>query len=129
MLSRVIYLLAGISALYMALVPMLSDIPNLRPAWFTVSIWLGAIFLILASLHRIQSRASRLAVIGSCFIVALYGCQAIMPLLIRLGYYRVEDRLVASHQSAFDRWRFILDRPVFYILFLSAFASLFISVR
>jgi len=127
MISRLVYLFAGVCALYMALAPSMGSLPNSRPAWVTVACFSGAISLIVAAVLGTRSVGGYVAAIGSGTILALYCCNAAVLILIRLGYYRFQTRLVAGHESLADRWRFVLDRPVLYLLLLTALVSLALS--
>lgn len=115
--------LASISALYSLLAPTISGVPRFRPIWvsgvFCVAAVLfgGAIFLAKRALGY------GLALAGSLCILSLRVCEA----LVRVGYLRVEYRLVAlSHPI--PMWRFEFDKPAFLLLQISTFASLVLSV-
>lgn len=129
MISRLIYFTAGLCALYMSLAPMVSGLPDARPPWVILGFWCGTIFLIAAAVLGARGLGSRFAAIGSGVVVALYGCLVIIPMLSRLGYYHPQTHLVAAQEGALDRWRFVLDKPVFFILLFSAVVSLGLSIR
>ena len=125
-ISRLVYLVAGLSALYMAIAPTISGVPSLRSAWVTTAFWCGAILLMVAALGT-HDLVDNSALIGSSVIVALYGCLAMMPILARLGYYHLETRLVAMREP--PRWRFVFDKPVLFLLLFSALAALGLSLQ
>ena len=124
--SRFVNFLAGASALYVVLAPRLSDLPNLQPVWVTAALWSGAILLLVASLIA-RDFGSRLAAVGSCIILARYCCLAVLLILVQLGYYHFETRLVASHEA--PRWRYTLDKPILILLLVSALVSLGLALR
>ena len=76
-IPHLVYFLAGVSALYLVLAPRLSGLPNLQAGWVTAALWVGAILLLAASLI-VREFGSRLAVVGSSIIVALYSCFMIL---------------------------------------------------
>ena len=90
----------------------LHGLSNLRPLWVTIAFWCGAILLIVAALAT-QDIGSRMAAVGSSVIVALYCCLGMMPVLVQLGFYHLETRLVAAHEAPW--WRYDLDRPVLFL--------------
>ena len=125
-ISRIIYFVAGVSALYVVLAPALSGLPNLQPVWLTVGIWCGAILLIAGALG-IHDFRFRLVAIGSTVVLALYGHLAILRILQRFGLYHVHTRLVTALEP--PRWRFTFDRPMFFLLLFSALVSFGLSIQ
>lgn len=124
--SHLVYLVAGISALYVVLAPELSDMPNRQPIWMTSALWCGAILLLLASLITGNVR-SRLAALGGGTIVALYLFLTILSILARHGYYRVETKLVATREPPL--WRYTFDKPMLVVLIVSGLISLLLALR
>src|SRR5690348_6750920 len=127
MIRRLVYFLAALCALYMWLAPRISSLPNSGPAWVSVAFFGGGLLLIVAALVGTRF-GSRMAAIGSGIIVGLYCWSVTVMFLIRLGYYHMETRLVAVQESAIDRWRLALDRPVLFLLLFTALASLALSL-
>ena len=82
--------------------------------------------MIVAALAT-QDIGSRMAAVGSSVIVALYCCLGMMPVLVQLGFYHLETRLVAAHEAPW--WRYDLDRPVLFLLLFAALISLGISIQ
>lgn len=126
--QRLVYFVAGLSASYMCLAPIVSGWPDLRPLWVTFAFWCGAISLICATALATRGAGDSFAAIGSGIIVALYACLVSLPVLVRLGYYHPQYRLVAAPSGALGRWRFVLDKPVLCLLLFSALASFVLSI-
>jgi hypothetical protein len=125
-ISRFVYLLAGLAALYMAIAPALTGSPASWPHWITIAFWCAAIPMIAAAAET-RAFGDRPAVIGSSIIIAIYGYFAMAPILLRLGYYHLEYRLVSVRE--FPRWRYELDKPVLLLLLLTALISLGLSIQ
>lgn len=120
---RLIYFLSSILTLYFVIAPIISRVPRSGPAWGTAVFWCGAIFFVAATLLAKSPLGYGLAVAGGLCISSLYLCQV----LVRLGYFRVQYRLVAPAHEI-PRWRFTLDKPLFLLLLISTLASLVLSV-
>lgn len=131
-ISRLVYLVAGLSSLYMAVAPALSGMSDAHSSWTDIVLDIvfgsAAILMIVAALGP-HDFGSLLAAIGSSAIVAVYGCYVVMQILVRLGYYHVETRLTAPPAQEPPRWRFIFDRPILFLLFYAALISLGLALR
>ena len=127
--KRTVYLIAAVSALYMAAVPVLSHMPNARPLWMGVVFWIGATCLVFAGITIPGRWREVAALVGSGLIVAVYGYNTlIFPVAQKLGYVHTSYRLVALQANWFDRWRLFLDRPSWLVLMVSSVASLWVSI-
>lgn len=117
------YFVAALSALYFVIAPTISGERHLGPVFVTTLFWCSAILFFAATFWAKRPLGYGLAVVGGTCLTSLYFCAA----LVRLGYFRVEYRLVAL-PHAIPSWRFTLDKPVFLLLLISTFASLVGSV-
>ena len=124
--SRCIYLLTGVAALYMVLAPTLSGVRNAQPLWVQVGFWCAGLFLLSGASGNFVL-GNRLAAVGSAVVIALYLCLALLPVAARLGLYRIESRLVAVRE--FPRWRYTFDRPVLVLLLILSLMSLLFAVQ
>lgn len=120
---QVVCFLASISALYSLLAPTISGVPRFRPIWAIGVVCAAAVLFGGAIFLAKRPLGYGLALAGSLCILSLRVCEV----LVRLGYFRVEYRLVALSQDI-PRWRFEFDKPVFVLLQISTFASLVLSV-
>lgn len=120
---RLIYLLAALSSLYFVIAPTVSRVPDFKPVFVTTLFWCGAILFVVAAFLAKRLLGYGLAVAAGLCIASLYFCEV----LVRLGHFRVEHRLVALPHDI-PRWRFTLDKPVFHLLLISTLISLVLSV-
>jgi hypothetical protein len=119
------YLVAGITALYVALAPVLSGLANRRPVWAHVLLWVSASFMLYAASQKNNRHGTWLAFVGSCIILGRF----VYWQFVRLGYVHVTTRLIAVQEHSFDRWRLMLDRPMLFLLFVSSLLSFFLAVH
>jgi O-antigen ligase len=128
MSKRIAYLISGVSALYVAAAPVLSHMPNGRPLWIGVVLWMGATCLVFATITIPGRWREVAAIVGSGLILAVFCYDTlIFPVARKLGYVHTTYRLVALQTTWFDRWRLFLDRPLWLMLMVSSLASLCIS--
>lgn len=123
---RVVSLVTSVLALYMVLAPALSALPNRQPVWLQTGVWSAAILLIVSAFGT-GSFSGRLALVGSSLVIAVYCCSAFALFLARIGYLHFRTQLVAAPE--FPEWRLTLDRPVFFLLFFFALATLGLALQ
>jgi O-antigen ligase len=129
MSKRIAYLISGVLALYIAAAPVLSHLPNARPLWIGVVLWVGATCLVFATITIPGKWREVAAIVGSGLILAVFCYDTlIFPVARKLGYVHITYRLVALQTTWFDRWRLFLDRPLWLMLMVSSIASLTISI-
>lgn len=124
---RLVYTITGLLALYRAAAPLISN-PNSH-SQVGVLFWIAAISLLLAGLGGTQKGKDIWALVGSSLVVAVYVCALFpLPLARKLGYVHVRARLEFHQANWFDRWRPLLDRPVWILLLIFSIVVLCVSV-
>lgn len=127
-MTRLIYTVAGLLALYRAAAPLISG-PSQYP-WIGVVFWIGAISLLFAGLSDAQNAKDIWALVGSSLVVAVYFYGLfLLPLARKLGYVHFRTRLEIHQANWFERWRSLLDRPVWVLLLIFSIVALWVSVR
>jgi hypothetical protein len=135
---RLVYLIACVSSLYLALVPFLSG--GHGSNLFSV-FWIGAGLLLMAAIfpggkysyidltirdsYRVVSPANMFALVGSTLITALFFYQIARFGALRFAFVRL---VAAPYQpTTFYRVSQIIMKPVLITLLISSLASLVIS--
>jgi hypothetical protein len=116
---RLIYLIAALSSLYFLLAPTVSRVPGFKPVFVTTLFWCGAILFVIAVLLAKHLLGYVVAVAAALCIASVFFCE----LLVRLGCFRVDHRLVALPHNI-PEWRFTLDKPVSHLLPISTLIAL-----
>ena len=127
MISRAVYIIAGISALYMALSPLLSGYPG-RPVWNDALFFASAVCLIMAATVLRDKAQSYSALTGSGLVALVIAYWGALRLFRVVTHARIEWKAIAVQGTWFDQWRGSLERPVTYALLVSASVSLFLSI-
>jgi hypothetical protein len=122
--ARFAYLIAGLSSLYMALVPLLS---GGHGSTLFIGFWIGAALLLFATI--IPSGERRNVVLS---VLALGGSTLITAILFydiaRFGKLRFGRLVGGQYQpTTFDRVSQVLTKPVLIVLVISSVASLLMS--
>jgi Ca2+/Na+ antiporter len=128
-MTRLIYIIAGVLALYRATVPLISNLPNTHPG-IGILFWISAISLFLAA-AALANRASHIwAFVGSFLVVVVYVYGIfLLPLARKLGYAHAAAHLSLVQENWVDRWRLVLDRPVWILLLVFGCIGLWLSAR
>jgi hypothetical protein len=121
---RFVYFVAGITCTYLCVSPLFSGMPNTRPAWVEVVFWASALCLLIAAIHRPGKIATVFALSGSGVVFAV-----VFLWLMGVAPFQSHVQLVAVHETWFDQWRLLLDRPLFILFAISTLLSLGISLR
>jgi hypothetical protein len=128
-MTRLIYTTAGVLALYRAVAPLLSNMPNPHP-WIGIVFWISAISLILAGMSLAHRTKHVWAFMGSLLVVSVYVYGLfVLPIARKLGYIHVTAHLVLAKPNSFDRWRVVVDRPIWVLLLVFASFALWLSGR
>jgi hypothetical protein len=129
MSKRIAYLISGASAIYLATAPALSHLPNARPLWIGVLLWTGATCLVWAVITLPGKWQEIAAIVGSSLILAVFCYDTVIfPVARKLGYVHTTYRLAALQATWFDRWRLLMDRPLWLVLMVSSLVSFGISI-
>jgi hypothetical protein len=128
-MTRLIYTTAGVLALYRAVAPLLSNMPNPHP-WIGIVFWISAISLILAGMSLAHETKHVWAFMGSLLVVSVYVYGlVVLPLARKLGYIHVTAHLEFVKPNAFDRWRVVVDRPIWLLLLVFTSFALWLAGR
>jgi hypothetical protein len=128
-MTRLTYTTAGLLALYRAVAPLVSNMPNPHP-WTGIVFWMSAISLILAGMSPAHRTINVWAFTGSLLVVCVYVYGLfVLPLARKLGYIHMTPHLVTAKPNSFDHWRIVLDRPIWVLLLVFAIFALWLSGR
>lgn len=128
-MTRLTYITAGLLALYRAVAPLVSNMPNPHP-WIGIVFWISAISLILAGVSLAHGTKHVWAFIGSLLVVSVYVYGLfVLPLARKVGCVHVTARLVLARPNSFDRWRVVVDRPIWVLLLVFTSFALWLSGR
>jgi hypothetical protein len=98
-MTRLIYTIAGVLALYRAAVPLISNLPNPHP-WIGILFWISAISLLLAGAGLTNHANHIWAFVGSLLIMAVYVYGVfLLPLARKLGYVHVAAHLALIQET------------------------------
>jgi hypothetical protein len=128
-MTRLTYATAGLLALYRAVAPLVSNMPNPHP-WTGIAFWISAISLILAEMSPAHRTKHVWAFMGSLLVVSVYVYGLfVLPLARKLGYIHMTAHLVIAKPNSFDRCRIFVDRPIRVLLLVFAIFALRLSGR
>jgi hypothetical protein len=126
-MTRLVYTITGLLALYRAAAPLISA-PSPHPQ-IGVLFWTAAISLLLAGLGGTQKGKDIWALVGSSLVVAVYVYGLfLLPLARKLGYVPFRAQLEFHQANWFDRWRPLLDTPVWALLLIFSIVALCVSL-
>lgn len=126
---RLLAALAGICSLYLAVIPLLSGFPAAYLLWSEVLLWGATVCLLAAGLLHLERAAHILALLGSGLIIVGFTCSQVAFYLARRGHIHFEAHIFAKPENWFDRWRLVLDRPVYNLLLALSVACFLLALR